>query len=62
MTEELANGTWTVQLKKLTAVQQQILLNSARSLLQYPDAVSDPLEAEAHVLVEQIQQNLAPRG
>lgn len=62
MTEDLANEAWTAHLGKLTSVQQGILLNSARSLLQHPAAISDPLEAEAHVLVEQIEQNLAPRG
>jgi hypothetical protein len=54
--------TWTANLRTLTTGQQEILLESVSDLLRHPDAISDVLETEAHILAEEVRRNLPPRG
>lgn len=45
---------WATAMRRLPADEQAEMLLAAQTLLRHPAAVSTPLEAELHVLIEQL--------
>lgn len=54
MTDDVTSEEWAVKMRSLPADTQADMLAAAVKLLQHSDAISTPLESEAHVLAEQI--------
>lgn len=52
MINDVANEGWVAKLKALPSDEQADMLAAAVKLLQHPEAISTPLESEAHVLAE----------
>lgn len=62
MTDEVASEEWAQRLRALGGREQARLLEGVAMLLEHPEAVSDLLETEVHILAEQLRQNMAARG